>query len=158
MAIPIINDWEKFFSNPYEGLGSSYERIILNDLLIQTVNNYNVHKVLESPSFGFTGVSGINLLYLADLGLDITLEDNDLHRLDLIERLWNKLEYKVNLVYNPEFTKLDYPDKSFDMSFSFSALWFVPDLAYFLKELSRVTRQVIFISVPNRDVSVLNCK
>ncbi|MDD5624957.1 MAG: methyltransferase domain-containing protein [Candidatus Cloacimonetes bacterium] len=151
MAIPIINDWEKFFSNPYEGLGSSYERIILNDLLFQTVNNYNVHKVLESPSFGFTGISGINLLNLAELGLDITLEDNDLHRLKLIENLWNKLGYKVNLVYNPEFIKLDYPDKSFDMSFSFSALWFVSDLANFLKELSRVTAQVIFISVPNRD-------
>ncbi|HPW25001.1 MAG TPA: hypothetical protein PLR70_04240, partial [Candidatus Syntrophosphaera thermopropionivorans] len=80
MAIPIINDWEKFFSNPYEGLGSSYERIVLNDLLFQTVNNYNVHNVLESPSFGFTGISGINLLNLADLGLNITLEDNDLHR------------------------------------------------------------------------------
>jgi len=151
MAIPIINDWEKFFSNPYEGLGSSYERIILNDLLFQTVNNYNVHKVLESPSFGFTGISGINLLNLAELGLDITLEDNDLHRLNLIENLWNKLGYQVDLVYNPEFTKLDYPDKSFDMSFSFSALWFVSDLANFLKELSRVTAQVIFISVPNRD-------
>ena len=151
MAIPIINNWEKFFSNPYEGLGSSYERIVLNDLLFQTVNNYNVHNVLESPSFGFTGISGINLLNLAELGLDITLEDNDLHRLNLIENLWNKLGYQVDLVYNPEFTKLDYPDKSFDMSFSFSALWFVSDLANFLKELSRVTAQVIFISVPNRD-------
>ena len=151
MAIPIINDWEKFFSNPYEGLGSSYERIILNDLLFQTVNNYNVRRVLETPSFGFTGISGINLLYLADSGIDITLEDNDLHRLNLITELWKKLGHNLNPVYNPDFQKLNYPDKSFDMSFSFSALWFVPDLAKFLKELSRVTSQVIFISVPNQN-------
>jgi len=151
MAIPIINDWEKFFSNPYEGLGSSYERIVLNDLLFQTVNNYNVHNVLESPSFGFTGISGINLLNLADLGLEVTLEDNDLHRLNLITELWKKLGHDLNPVYNPDFRKLNYPDKSFDMSFSFSALWFVPDLANFLKELSRVTSQVIFISVPNQN-------
>ena len=151
MAIPIINDWEKFFSNPYEGLGSSYERIVLNDLLFQTVNNYNVHNVLESPSFGFTGIIGINLLNLADLGLNITLEDNDLHRLDLITDLWKKLGRNLNPVYNPDFHELNYPDKSFDMSFSFSALWFVPDLSHFLKELSRVTSQVIFISIPNRN-------
>jgi hypothetical protein len=25
MAIPIFNDWEKYFANPHEGLGSSYK-------------------------------------------------------------------------------------------------------------------------------------
>ena len=158
MAIPIINDWEKFFSNPYEGLGSSYERIVLNDLLFQTVYNYNVHNVLESPSFGFTGISGINLLNLADLGLNITLEDNDLHRLDLITDLWKKLGRNFNPVHNPDFHELNYPDKSFDMSFSFSALWFVPDLSHFLKELSRVTLKLSLLVSPIVMVLVLKCR
>ena len=33
MAVPIINDWVKYYTNPDEGLGSSYERIVLNQLL-----------------------------------------------------------------------------------------------------------------------------
>ncbi len=150
MAIPIINDWEKFFQCPHEGLGSSYERVILNSMLKRTVDEHQVHNVLETPSFGFTGLSGINLMALADSGAEITLEDNDPRRLQLIAALWEKLDRSLTTVHNPDFQRLEYNDDSFDMSFSFSALWFVPDLRSFLAELARVTRKVIFMSVPNR--------
>jgi hypothetical protein len=33
MAIPIINNWQKYYPVAHEGLGSSYERIVLNRLL-----------------------------------------------------------------------------------------------------------------------------
>lgn len=150
MAIPIINSWEKYFSNPHEGLGSSYERIVLNDLLLKTADKYEAESVLESPSFGFTGISGINLIALADAGLQVTLEDDDAHRLELIRDLWSTLDRSLQARHNPDFSRLDYPDGSFDLSFSFSALWFVPDLKRYLSELSRVTAKAIFISVPNR--------
>lgn len=151
MAIPIINAWEKYFSNPHEGLGSSYERIVLNDLLLRTAARYGAQSVLESPSFGFTGISGINLVALADAGLEVTLEDNDPRRLELIRDLWRTLDRPLKARHNPDFRRLDHPDGAFDMSFSFSALWFVPDLKAFLGEISRVTSRVIFISVPNRE-------
>lgn len=150
MAIPIINAWEKFFDNPHEGLGSSYERVVLNDLLLSTAAKYEAQSVLESPSFGFTGISGINLIALADAGLEVTLEDNNPHRLELIRNLWRTLDRSFCARHNPDFRRLDYPDQSFDLSFSFSALWFVPELKTFLSELARVTSKAIFISVPNR--------
>ena len=150
MAIPIINAWEKFFDNPHEGLGSSYERIVLNDLLLATAAKYDAQSVLESPSFGFTGISGINLVALADAGLEVTLEDDNTHRLELIRNLWRTLDRSFTARHNPGFKRLDYPDQAFDLSVSFSALWFVPDLNSFLRELSRVTSKAIFISVPNR--------
>lgn len=150
MAIPIINDWEKFFRFPHEGLGSSYERVVLNSMLKNAVAKYGVENALESPSFGFTGVSGINLMSLADLGVKITLEDSDPERLELIAGLWEKLNRHLTAVHNPDFRYLDHADDQFDLSFSFSALWFVPDLRIFLAELARVTGKVIFISVPNR--------
>lgn len=151
MAIPIINDWEKYFLNPHEGLGSSYERIIINRHLLRIVGRYGVQTALESPSFGFTGVSGISLLAVADAGVSVTLEDNDERRLELISDLWAKLGRPLKPVLNPDFQRLAYPERSFDMSFSFSALWFVPVLKDFLAEMSRVTARTIFISVPNRD-------
>jgi len=149
MAIPIINDWEKYFTDPHEGLGSSYERVVINNLLKRTADRYGVKSVLESPSFGFTGISGINLLFLADLGIRVYLEDHDERRLELIGKLLGELGRPLQTAYNRDYRKLDYPDSSIDMYFSFSALWFAQDLPCFLREVSRVTDKVIFISVPN---------
>ena len=151
MAIPIINDWARYFNDPHEGLGSSYERIVLNDLLEQILIRHQVRMALESPSFGFTGISGINLLALADAGVKVTLEDSDEDRLKLVSELWRRLGRDAECVCNPEFDCLSYPDAAFDLSFSFSALWFVPDLQSFLEEQARVTAKAILISVPNRD-------
>jgi len=151
MAIPIINDWEKYFQDPHEGLGSSYERVVLNGLLLDLVTQYQVQTALESPSFGFTGLSGINLLALADVDVQVTLEDNERGRLDRIAKLWQDLGRPLKAVYNPDFRSLDYPDRCFDLAFSFSALWFVPELRLWLNALSRVTDKAIFLSVPNRD-------
>lgn len=150
MAIPIINDWEKYYQHPHEGLGSSYERVVLNDLLLATAKKHSVKTALESPSFGFTGISGINLMDLADSGVKVTLQDNDPQRLELIQELWQRLDRPLQAELNPDFRSLNHPDGAFDLSFSFSALWFVPDLKTFLTELARVTAKVIFISVPNR--------
>lgn len=150
MAIPIINDWEKYFTNPHEGLGSSYERTVLNRILLDLCGRYGVRSALETPSFGFTGISGINLLALADAGIEVTLEDDDAHRLQLIADLWQRLGRPLNAIHNPGFRNLPHPERSFDLSFSFSALWFVPDLKIWLAELARVTDKVMFLSVPNR--------
>lgn len=150
MAIPIIKDWEKYFSNPHEGLGSSYERIILNDLLYRVSDIYVIHNALETPAFGFTGVSGINLAGLAKHGIQIHLEDHDEQRLMQIEKVWQDLGLVLNSKLNSRYESLDYPDNSFDLTFSFSALWFVQDLPRYLAELARVCRKCILICVPNR--------
>ncbi len=57
MAIPIVNIWKNYFSDPDEGLGSSYERVIINHFLNKIVRNFKVESVLEAPCFGFTGLS-----------------------------------------------------------------------------------------------------
>ena len=151
MAIPIIHDWERYFSNPHEGLGSSYERIILNELLLKVVQEYGVTSVLEAPSFGFTGISGINMLLLGKMGLQITLEDNEPRRLELIRDLWqNQLHISLKTKLNSDYTHLDYPDSAFDMGFNFSAMWFTKDLAMFIREFCRVCAKAILICVPNR--------
>lgn len=151
MAIPIIHDWERYFSNPHEGLGSSYERIILNDLLDKVASDYQINSALETPSFGFTGLSGINLAGLARQGIRINLEDHSPERLAQIQELWKKrlrlpLETTIN---NTGYRILDYPDRSFDLGFNFSALWFTADLGQFISELTRVCRRAILICVPN---------
>ena len=150
MAIPIIHNWETYFTNPHEGLGSSYERIILNQLLEQVCSTYQVSSALETPSFGFTGLSGINLAGMAKQGVSITLEDNNPHRLDLIRDLWqNTLQLPLHTQLNTDYSTLDYPDRSFDLAFNFSAMWFTSDLGAFISELCRVCKKAILICVPN---------
>ncbi|MDD2229158.1 MAG: methyltransferase domain-containing protein [Candidatus Cloacimonetes bacterium] len=150
MAIPIINDWEKYFEHPHEGLGSSYERIILNGMLLKYVQEYEISSILETPSFGFTGLSGINTMALALKGCEISMEDHDPKRIDMIANLWQSLNLPLKTKYNQDYTLLDYPDNSFDMGFNFSALWFTKDIASFLNELGRVCTKLIIICVPNR--------
>ena len=151
MAVPIINDWAKYFDNPDEGLGSSYERIVLNKLLDFVCKTYKIQSALETPCFGFTGVSGINLLNLAKQGIKVSLEDHNLERIEKIRELWQELRLHTDIKYNLDYVKLDYPDKHFDLGFNFSALWFTQNIRSFLSEFCRVCKKAILICVPNRN-------
>ncbi len=150
MAIPILKNWKRYFTNIDEGLGSSYERIVLNNKLETICKHFNISSVLEAPSFGFTGLSGINSMGLAKDGKKITLLDNDKERIELIEKVWEEMGISLKIEYSKELNSLPFADDSFDLSWNFSALWFVDDLSDFLKELTRVTSKAILLCVPNR--------
>jgi len=151
MAIPIINSWQNFYPVAHEGLGSSYERIVLNRLLLRLCKDFNINRALEAPCFGFTGVSGINLVALAKAGVEVHLEDHDPGRLEFIRDSWQSLNLPVHLKLNDDYRFLDYPDASIDFGFNFSAIWFVKDLPSFVAELCRVVNKCILICVPNRN-------
>jgi len=151
VAIPIINNWQNYYPVAHEGLGSSYERIVLNLLLMRLHERYGFSKALETPAFGFTGLSGINLVALAQAGCAVSLEDSDEERLGLIRGTWQELGLPLCSRLNPDFTQLDYPDGNFDFAFNFSAIWFVKDLSLYISELCRVTDGAILICVPNQD-------
>ena len=136
MAIPILKNWEKYFTNTDEGLGSSYERIILNNKLESICKHFNISSVLEAPCFGFTGLSGINSMGLAKDGKKITLIDNDKKRIKLIKKTWEKMALPLTIEYSKGFNSLPFVNDAFDLSCNFSALWFADDLSVFLKELS----------------------
>jgi hypothetical protein len=151
MAIYIINNWERyFFESRDEGLGSSYERIVLNRKLTELKEKFNISRCLEAPVFGFTGVSGINGMGLARRGVSVSLVDHHRERLHLIEDIWKHYNLPVKTEFSEDYRVLPFEDNSFDLSWNFSALWFAPNLASFLEELTRVTERVIFIGIPNR--------
>ena len=150
MAIPILKNWKRYFTNTDEGLGSSYERIVLNNKLALICKHFNISTVLEAPSFGFTGLSGINSVDLAKNGRKLSLLDNDESRITLIKEMWKELDIPLTIEFSKVFQSLPFSDDSFDLSWNFSALWFVDDLSVFLKELTRVTSQAILLCVPNR--------
>ncbi|MBW6516052.1 MAG: class I SAM-dependent methyltransferase [Candidatus Cloacimonetes bacterium] len=150
MAIPIITNWKNYFTDENEGLGSSYERVIINQLLERVCDQYSIQKVLEAPLFGFTGLSGINSMNLALKGKEVALIDSNSERLVMVETIWQERKLPVDIKYSQDFSILPYDDAEFDLCWNFSALWFVKDLSSFLAEFNRLAKKVILLIVPNR--------
>ena len=147
----ISSTWEEYFHNRNEGLGTTYERFILHRHFGRIKNRYEVQSLLEAPSFGMTGLSGINSVWWALEGTRITLVDNRKERVEFIRNTWKELSLEAAfLCEHNDYTALSFQDNSFDMSWNFAALWAAPRLGEFLKELVRVTKNVILICVPNR--------
>lgn len=151
MAIPILKNWQNYFlKDRNEGLGSSYERVVLNEKIDEIRRCYNITSALEVPVFGFTGLSGINSIWLAKNSVSVHLIDNDQKRIELIEGVWNEVNLPADFRYQTKFEQLPFPDKAIDFAWNFSAMWLLDDMETFLKELTRVISKVIMICVPNR--------
>lgn len=151
MAIPILNMWKKYFDESRdEGLGSTYERFILNRLLGNVIRDFRVATLLEVPSFGFTGLSGINSMQAARDGVRTTVCDNTPDRLARIEKIWRDVPVTGNFQLLENFHDLPFSDNAFDLTWNFSALWFAGDLGPFLTQIARVTRKAVLLCVPNR--------
>ncbi len=146
----ILDTWEHYLTDYNEGLGLVYERFVLNDFLLALRARYGIGSVLEAPLFGMAGVSGINSVVLAQHGCRVTLVDDHLRRLQGVARIWQELRLPVHLVAVRDWSRLPFPDGTFDLTWEWAALWFVPDPEGLLRELVRVSRRVVFVAMPNR--------
>ncbi len=142
--------WQKYLTDYNEGLGLVYERLVLNHFLDRIANQHGIHTVLEAPIFGMAGVSGINSVRLAQRGSAITLVDDNPTRLHEVERIWSELGLPATFVCHSDFAHLPFPDDSFDLTWEWAALWYLPDAAALLKELARVSRKLVLVAMPNR--------
>jgi hypothetical protein len=143
-------NWQKYFIDHNEGIGTTYERFILHRYFEKLMQRCQIKSVLESPSFGMTGISGINCLWWAENGTHVTIIDDDEERLNLASGVWSNLALQAKFDFQRDFLLLPYEARSFDMSWNFAALRFLSDIPAFIKELTRVTKKVIFLCVPNR--------
>lgn len=151
MAIPILTEWTKYYEHPHEGLGSTYERFVVNRMLLGLCRAINAKNVLEAPIFGFSGISGINSAALAQAGLNVALCEHDARRAALVEQTWeHDLALPVKVRHTPGYNNLPFTKEEFDLAWSFFALWFVPDLAAYFAELKRTVKKAVLICVPNR--------
>ena len=142
--------WRKYLTDYNEGLGLVYERLVLNDYLDRLLSRYEVHTVLEAPVFGMAGVSGINSVHLAQQGCDVTLVDVSEERLQGIQRIWGELDLPCRLLLQQDLSQLPFDDDSFDLTWEWAGLWYLPDAAGLLGELARVSRHLVFVAMPNR--------
>lgn len=150
-TITINNCWEEYFRKPSEGLGTTYERFILHDYFGRLKARYAVNSILEAPSFGMTGVSGINSLWWAQQRAKVTVVDQSCVRLESIQKVWTATGLAADFVFqSPDSAILPFADGSFDIAWNFAALWHVKNGETYLAELSRVAKKALFLCVPNQ--------
>lgn len=146
------NTWRRYLTDYNEGLGLVYERFVLNDFLDQLRKRYQIESVLEAPLYGMAGVSGINDVIFAQKGVPVTMVDDNAERLEGVERIWREdLQMPVNLTYvEPEgWNALPFADNSFDLTWEWAALWYIQDPTGLLQELVRISRNLVFVAIPN---------
>ncbi len=148
--LSILDTWPEYFRTLDEGLGTTYERFILHRYFERIKEIYSVKSMIEVPSFGMTGLSGINSLWWAKNGVTPTIVDTNGQRIRMAEGIWKELRLNVRFQLVEKYEELPFKDKSFDMGWNFAGLWFVSDIEWFLKELSRLVKNVLFICVPNQ--------
>lgn len=143
--------WEKYLTDYNEGLGLVYERFVLDDFLAALCRSEGIETVLEAPIYGMAGVSGINSAMLARAGYRVTLVDDTPDRAAHVRRIWRELGLTADtMVISPDrWSSLPLPDRHFDLTWNWAALWYLPDAAGLLRELVRLSRHLIFIAMPN---------
>jgi SAM-dependent methyltransferase len=147
----IDSSWPEYFKTRHEGLGTTYERFILHRLFEELQGSHSVESVLEAPSFGMTGISGINSLWWATQGVETTVVDHHPDRLRQTGGVWEELCLPVSLILTaPGYDSLPFEDQQFDLSWNFAALWYVNRLENFLAQLVRVSRKAVLLCIPNR--------
>jgi len=140
---------ERYFD---EGLGTVYERVMLNSFLDTLINSYQIKRVLEAPIYGMNGLTGINSVHFVNRGCKLIMIDSKREKVREAIELWNILPYKgrYEILYHDNLSKLPFRDGSFDLVWDFAALWHVREADLLLSEMARVSSNLLLIFVPNK--------
>jgi Methyltransferase domain len=147
------DNWKTFFFNSNEGQGTLYDRLILHSFFERFIENNKIQTALDCPSFGMTGFSGINSIYLAKKGVRVTIVDDDSERLLWIRKLWERIgmSKEATFIQVDDWSNLPFKDDSFDLVWNLSSLWHLSETEVhgLVGELGRVYKSILFMSVHN---------
>jgi SAM-dependent methyltransferase len=149
----ILNQSQTANPNPYdEGLGTVYERFMLNRLFDKLLDSYSIREVLEVPFYGMTGLTGINSVHFANRGCRVTLVDTKRERIAEAGEMWSVLGSEKNCQIHccPDLSNLPFSDGQFELAWNFAALWHTDAPRALLSEMARVSSNLILIVVPNK--------
>ena len=148
-------DWRSYVEDPDEGLGTVYERFALDDVLADAVARTGAASVLHAPLFGMMGFPGLDAVALARSGVRVGLLDFDAERLEAVVAQWAELGLRpeTHLVEgeDPRQWPRSLP-ASYDLVFSFAALWWFDDPWEVLSAQARWAKKGVLACVPNKNV------
>lgn len=130
------------------GLGTTYERWALNQVLQRIQQAYHIQSALEGPGDGMTGIAGINSIVLGRQGIHVTLHLTDSSQAAYAERVWKIHAPQASLEIVTDLN-IHFPDQSYDLVWNFNVLPRASVPGVLLDEMARVSRRYVFFCVPN---------
>jgi len=132
-----------------EGLGTVYERFMLNDFFDDLFKEHSIGSVIEVPIYGMSGLTGINSIHLSRKGCRVSLLGDEDHIREARD-LWQILGESGEFFQLNGSSSLPFTDRSFDLAWNFAAIWHHSNPGQLLKEMARVSDRFVLIFVPNK--------
>jgi len=132
------------------GLGTTYERIAVADLVERLAKRYDIGTVLEGPIDGITGIRGLNSIPLAQAGASVELVLGDPDEVALAQDVWDSLGLgrHVTIRHSADGT-LGVPERAFDLVWNFNALPQVGRPERLIAEMCRASASLVLVFASN---------
>ncbi|MFH1690111.1 MAG: class I SAM-dependent methyltransferase [Candidatus Eisenbacteria bacterium] len=132
------------------GLGTTYERVAVARLLARLAERHTIHKVLEGPTDGITGISGLNSIPLAQRGASVELVLGEPDEVALAERAWSALGLSDRVIIrSADGDSLGVEPRSFDLVWNFNSLPQVASADALLDEMCEASARFVMVFVSN---------
>lgn len=133
-----------------EGIGTVYERILIDEYLRGLQVNRGIQSVLESPADGVTGVPGAMSLEFARNGGMVALTNPVQGMLDCARQVWER----ENIVDRAKFVHCEvdstpFEDNSFDLVWNYCMFERFSDPSPLVAEMKRVSRRYVMLMTQN---------
>lgn len=133
-----------------EGIGTVYERILIDEYLRAMQLSRNIRTVLESPADGVTGVPGVMSLEFARNGAAVTLANPVQEMLDCASRVWQREALIDRAKFVPcEVDAMPFEAESFDLVWNYCMFERFSDPAPLVSEMKRVSSRYIMLMTQN---------
>jgi hypothetical protein len=132
------------------GLGTTYERVAVARLLGRLADGYDIGTVLEGPTDGITGISGLNSVPLAQRGAIVELVLGAEDEVALARRAWEALGLADRLTLRAaDGDSLGADGRKFDLVWNFNSLPQVADPDRLLDEMCEASSRYVMVFVSN---------
>jgi len=133
-----------------EGIGTRYERLVMNEWFQRLMHLYPINRILEFPCDGITGLLGINSLIFLREGRKVYLANPCVEVLQLNRQIWEKLGYsQPSIVLTSEHQPLPFPDDTFDLVWNFCMMERYKNPQKLISEMGRVSRNLVLVMTQN---------
>ncbi|MAG52814.1 MAG: hypothetical protein CMH62_02530 [Nanoarchaeota archaeon] len=134
-----------------EGMGTVYERIMINKYFRKLMKRYDIESVFEGPSDGITGVRGVNSLIFAKHGKNVTYYTPSKVEEENAKKNWDKVGNGVEVdIKQGQPLKFPFEDNTFDFVWNFCIAEHFSDPIALVKEMKRVSKKYVLIMNQNK--------
>jgi SAM-dependent methyltransferase len=133
-----------------EGIGTVYERVLIDEYLRAMQLKRNIRSVLESPADGVTGVPGVMSLEFARNGATVTLANPVQAMLNCAREVWEReaMVDRAKFVHC-EVDAMPFETDSFDLVWNYCMFERFSDPAPLVSEMKRVSSRYVMLMTQN---------